>query len=117
VVGENHEETLMKFMILCKLGPAAPKVHLAMTVIVHLHLIWSSSSRLFEQDGFLKLAPVHKVSEFEQNTLLLTALSTNNDKEGENIDRGRRRSIARSSARIHNLVSGRRGRFRFVLTP
>jgi hypothetical protein len=52
----------------------------------------------------------------EWNTLLLTALSTSNNKEGEKIDR-RRRSIARSSVRIHNLASNRRGRLRFVLTP
>jgi hypothetical protein len=118
VVVEDHEETLMQFMILCKLGPAAPEVHLATTIIIHLHFIWSSSSRLFAQDGFPKLAPVHKFSEFELNTLLLMELSTSNDKEGENIDRRRRRrSIARSIAGIHNLASSRRGRFRFVLTP
>jgi hypothetical protein len=111
VVVEDHEETLMQIMILCKLGPAAT------TVIVHLHFIWSSSSKLFAQDGFTKLAPVHKLSELEQNTLLLTALSTSDIKEGEKIDMRRRRSIARSSVRIHNLASNRRGRVRFVLIP
>jgi hypothetical protein len=44
-------------------------------------------------------------------------LSTSDIKEGEKIDMRRRRSIARSSICIHNLVSNRRGRLRFVLTP
>jgi hypothetical protein len=39
VVVEDHEETLMQFMILCKLGPATPEVHLATTIILHLHFI------------------------------------------------------------------------------
>jgi hypothetical protein len=117
VVVEDHEETLMQFMILCKLGLAAPEVHLATTIIIHLHFIWSSSSRLFAQDGLTEFTPIHKFSELERNTLLLMALSTSDIKEGEKIDMRRRRSIARSSICIHNLVSNRRGRLRFVLTP
>jgi hypothetical protein len=117
VVVKDHEKTLMQIMILGKLGPAAPEVHLATTIIIHLHFIWRSFSRLFTQDGLTEFAPIHKISELERNTLLLVALSTSNDKEGENIDRRRRRSIARSSARIHNLTSSRRGRFRFILSP
>jgi hypothetical protein len=116
VIIEDYEETLMQFMILCKLGPAAPEVHLAVTIIIHLHFIWSSSSRLFTQDGFTEFAPVHKFSKLERNTLLLMTLSSSDDKKGENIDRRRRRSIARSSARTQNFVSSRKGRFRFVLT-
>jgi hypothetical protein len=49
--------------------------------------------------------------------LLFTTLSTSNDKEGEQIDRRRRRSIARNGVCIHNLVSNRRGRLGLVLTP
>jgi hypothetical protein len=81
VVVEDHEETLMQFMILCKLGLATPEVHLATTVIVHLHFIWSSSTRFFTENSFTKLAPVHEFSKLQRDTLLLTALNTSNDKE------------------------------------
>jgi hypothetical protein len=83
MIVEDYEETLMQFMIPCKLGPAAPEVHLATTVVLHLHFIWSSSSRFFMEDGFTELAPVHEISKPQRNTLLLTALSTSNNKEGE----------------------------------
>jgi hypothetical protein len=44
---------LIQVMILCKLGPAAPEVHLTIVVIVYLHLVWSSSTRFFSEDGFM----------------------------------------------------------------
>jgi hypothetical protein len=95
---EEHEETLMQFMILCKSGPATPEVHLAMAVIVHLHFIWSSSSRFFVEDSFTELEPVHELSKLQRNTLLLTTLSTSDNKKGEQIDRRRRRSIVSCSS-------------------
>jgi hypothetical protein len=36
VIVEDHEKTLMQFMILCKLGPTTPEVYLAVTIIIHL---------------------------------------------------------------------------------
>jgi hypothetical protein len=48
-------------MIFCKLGLAAPEEHLTTAVIVYLHLVWSSSTRLFTEDGFTELAPVHEL--------------------------------------------------------
>jgi hypothetical protein len=95
---EEHEEPLMQFVVLCKLGPAAPEVHLTMTIIVHLHFIWSSSSRLLADDSFTKLAPIHELGKFQRNTLLFPALSTINTEERINLDRRRRRGVARSSA-------------------
>jgi hypothetical protein len=83
VVIEKHEEALMQVMILCKLRPATPEIHLAMAIIVYLHLGWSTSSRFFMKDGFTELAPIHELSKLERNTLLFTALSTNDNKEGE----------------------------------
>jgi hypothetical protein len=46
--------------VLYKMGPAAPEVHLTIVVIVYLHLVWSSSTRFFSEDGFMELAPVHE---------------------------------------------------------
>jgi hypothetical protein len=117
MVVEDHEETLMQFMILCKLGPAAPEVHLATTVVVHLHFIWSSSSRFFMENSFTELAPVHEFSKLQRDTLLFTALRTSDNKEGEQIDRRRRRSIVSCSRRLHVLSSKRRRRLWFILTP
>jgi hypothetical protein len=98
MVVEEHEKPLMQLMVLCKLGPSAPKLHLTTASVVHFNLVWSSSSRLFTKDSFAKLAPVHELGKFQQNTLLLMALSTNNNEERESFDRRRRRGIARSSA-------------------
>jgi hypothetical protein len=83
VVIEKHEEALMQIMILCKLRPATPEIHLAAAVIVYLHLVRSTSTRFFAKDGFTELAPIHESSKLERNTLLLTTLSTNDNKEGE----------------------------------
>jgi hypothetical protein len=58
---EEHKKTLMQVMILYKLGPAVPEEHLTTTIIVYLHLVWSSSTRFFAEDGFTKLAPVHEL--------------------------------------------------------
>jgi hypothetical protein len=102
MVVEEHEKTLMQFVILCKLGPAAPEVHLATAVIVHLHFIWSSSTRFFMEDSFTELAPVHESSKLQRNTLLLTALSTSDNKKREEIDRRRRKSIVPRSMCIHS---------------
>jgi hypothetical protein len=117
MVVEEHEKTLMEFVVLCKLGPAAPKVHLATAVIVHLHFIWSSYTRFFAENSFTELAPVHELSELQRNTMLLMALNTSNNKERKEIDRRRRRSIVSCSRRAHRLSSKGRRRFWFILTP
>jgi hypothetical protein len=98
MVVEEHEKPLMKIMVLCKLGPVAPEVHLTAAIIVHFNLIWGSSSRFFVKDSFTKLAPVHELGKFQRNTLLLTALSTSDTDERVNLDRRRRRGVARSNA-------------------
>jgi hypothetical protein len=101
MVIEEHEKALMQVMILCKLGPAAPEEHLATAVIIYFHLVWSSSTRLFMKDGFTELAPVYELSKLQRNMLLLTAMSTSNNKKREQIDMRRRRSIVPRSMCIH----------------
>jgi hypothetical protein len=49
-------------MILCKLGIATTEVNLTTAVIVYLHLVWSSFTRFFSDDGFTELTPVHELS-------------------------------------------------------
>jgi hypothetical protein len=83
VVIEKHEEALMQVMILCKLRPATPEIHLATTIIVYLHLVWSTNTRFFAKDGFTELTPVHELGKLERNTLLLTTLCTSDNKKGE----------------------------------
>jgi hypothetical protein len=116
MVVEEHEKTLIQFMIVCKLGLAAPEVHLATTVIVHFHFIWSSSTRFFAEDSFTELVPVHELSKLQRNTLLLTTLSTSDNEKREQIDR-RRRSIVPRSICIHRPRSRRRRRLGLILTP
>jgi hypothetical protein len=114
MVVEEHEEPLMQLMVLCKLGPSAPKVHLTAPIIVHLHLIWCSASRLFTEDRFTKLAPIHELGELQRNTLLLTTLSTSDAEERIDLGIRRRRGIARSGARAWGSSSGYLG---LIFTP
>jgi hypothetical protein len=97
VVVEKHEKPLMQVMVLRKLGPAAPEVHLAAPIIVHFHFIGSSSSRLLKENYFTKLTPIHELGEFQRNTLYFMALSASDTEERESLDRSRRRGIAGSS--------------------
>jgi hypothetical protein len=64
MIVEEHEEPLMQLVVLCKLGLAASEVHLTAPIIVHLHFIWSSSSRLCVEDCFTKLVPIHELGKF-----------------------------------------------------
>jgi hypothetical protein len=61
MVVKDHEETLMEVMVLCKLRPAALEVHLAVPVIPDLNLIRSSSPRVFMENCFPQLSPIHKI--------------------------------------------------------
>jgi hypothetical protein len=99
VVVEDHEKPLVEVMIFCKLGPATPEVHLAASIIPHLHFIGSSSPRVLAKNCFTKLSPIHEFGKFQRHTLNLTALSAGDAEEGVNLGSRRRRSIMRSSAR------------------
>jgi hypothetical protein len=57
MVIEDHEKPLMDFVVFCKMGPAAPEVHLAVSVVPHLYLVGSSSSRVFAKECFTKFRP------------------------------------------------------------
>jgi hypothetical protein len=95
VVVEDHEEPLVEVMIFCKLGPATPKVHLAVSIVPYLHFIGSSSSRVFAKSCYTKFSPIHEICKFQRHPLNLTALGAD-DTEGVNLGR-RRRSIMRRS--------------------
>jgi hypothetical protein len=101
VVVEEHEKPLVEVMIFRKLGTATPEVHLAASIIPHLHFIGSSSPKMFAKNCFTKLTPIHELGEFQRHTLNLTALSAGDAEEGVNLGRRRRRrrSIMQSSAR------------------
>jgi hypothetical protein len=62
MVIDEHKKALMQVMILYKMGLAAPEEHLTTAVVVYLHLVWSSSTRFFTEDGFTKLTPIHELS-------------------------------------------------------
>jgi hypothetical protein len=50
MVIEDHEKPLVEVVVFCKMGPATPEVHLAVSVVPHLYLVGSSSSRVFAKD-------------------------------------------------------------------
>jgi hypothetical protein len=99
MVIEDHEKPLVEVVLFFKMGPDTPEVHLAVSIIPHLYLIGSSSSRVFAKDCFTKFPPIHELSKFQRHPLNLTALSAGNAEEGINFGRTRRRSITRWSAR------------------
>jgi hypothetical protein len=82
VVVKEHEKPLMEVMVFRKLGPATPEIHLTASIIVHLYFIGSSSPRLFTENCFTKLMPIHELREFQQHMLNLTALSADDVEEG-----------------------------------
>jgi hypothetical protein len=62
VIVEQQEEALIQIVIFCKMGPATPKVHLPIAIIVYLHLIWRFFTRFFSKDGLTELSPIHEFS-------------------------------------------------------
>jgi hypothetical protein len=97
MVVEDHEETLVKIMIFCKLRPAALEIHLAVPIILDLYLIGCSSPRVFAKNCFSQLSPVHELCELQRNPLNLAALSAGDAEEGVHFGR-RRRNIMRRGA-------------------
>jgi hypothetical protein len=79
MVVEDHEEPLVKVMIFCKLGPATPEVHLAVSIVPYFHFIGSSSSRMFPKNCFTKLPPIHELGKFQRHPLNLTVLSAGDE--------------------------------------
>jgi hypothetical protein len=85
-------------MVFCKMGPATPEVHLAISIVPHLYLVGSSSSRVFAKNSFTKFSPIHEFSKLQRHPLNFTALGASNTEEGIQFWRRRRRSITRQSA-------------------
>jgi hypothetical protein len=60
---EGHEEALVDVMDFCKLRLATPQVLLAVAIIPNLHFIWSPTARLFAENRFSQLSPIHELGE------------------------------------------------------
>jgi hypothetical protein len=99
MVIKDHEKPLVEVVVFCKMGLSTPEIHLAVSVVPHLYLIGSSSSRVFAKDCFTKFPPIHELSKFQWHPLNLTALRVGDAEEGIKFWRRRRRSITRRSAR------------------
>jgi hypothetical protein len=93
---ESHKEALMEVVVLYKLRPATLEVLLTGAVVPDLHFIGSSSPRVFMKNSFPQFSPIHKLGEFQRQTLNLMALRAGDAEEG--VESGqRRRSINRRS--------------------
>jgi hypothetical protein len=99
MVIEDHEKPLMEVVVFCKTGPATPEVHLAVSIVPHLYLVGSSSSRVFTKKCFTKFSPIHEFSKLQRHPLNFTALGAGDTEEGIQFGRQRRRSITWRSAR------------------
>jgi hypothetical protein len=75
---EGHEEALMDVVVFCKPRPATLKVLLAVAIIPNLHFIWSPTARLFAENRFSQLSPIHELGEIQRQTLNLVALRHGN---------------------------------------
>jgi hypothetical protein len=89
----------MEVMVFCKLRPATLEVHLTSSIILDLHFIGSSSSRVFTKNCFSQLPYIHELGEIQRYPLNLVALGTGDAKEGVHFGRRRRRSIMGWGAR------------------
>jgi hypothetical protein len=92
---EGHEEALVNVVVFCKLRPATAQVLLAITIIPNLHLVWSTTARLFMENRLLQFTPVHELCETQRQTLNLAALRHGDTEEREKFgrnSRSRRRS-------------------------
>jgi hypothetical protein len=98
MVIEDHEKPLVEVVVFCKMGPATPEVHLAISVVPHLYLVGSSCSRVFTKNSFTKFSPIHEFSKLQRHLLNFTALGGGDIEEGIQFGRRRRRSIMRRSA-------------------
>jgi hypothetical protein len=81
MVIEQQKPPLMQIIILGEARPAALEEHLSIAIIIHLHLVWRTSTLHFSEDGFAKLLAIHKLSKFQRHTLLLMALGTSKCKK------------------------------------
>jgi hypothetical protein len=113
MVIEDHEKPLVEVVVFCKMGPATPEVHLAISIVPHLYLVGSPSSRVFMKNSFTKFLPIHEFSKLQRHPLNFTAFSAGDTEEGIKFGRRRRRSITQGSARTW-CSSGTLG---LVLTP
>jgi hypothetical protein len=60
---EGYEEASLDVVIIHKLRPATLEVLFASAVILDFHLVRTSSPRMFTQDCFTQLTPIHELGE------------------------------------------------------
>jgi hypothetical protein len=89
---EGHEEALVDVVVFCKLRPATSQVLLAIAIIPNLHLVWSTTTRLFTENRLSQFTPIHELCETQRQTLNLAALRHGNIEERENFGRNNRSS-------------------------
>jgi hypothetical protein len=61
---KGHEKPLMEVMILRKSRLVALEELLAGAVVPHLHFVWGSSTRVFTENCFPQLSPIHGFGKF-----------------------------------------------------
>jgi hypothetical protein len=64
MVIEQQKPPLMQILMLSEASPATPEEHLPIAIIIHLHLVWRTSTWHFSKDGFVKLLTIHKLGKF-----------------------------------------------------
>jgi hypothetical protein len=83
---------LIDVVVFCKPRPATLKVLLAIAIIPNLHFVWSLTARLFAENRFSQLSPIHELGEIQRQTLNLAALHHGNAEEGKDSGRSSRGS-------------------------
>jgi hypothetical protein len=83
---------LVDVVVFCKLRPATPQVLLAVAIIPNLHLVWSTTARLFTENRLSQFAPVHELCETQRQMLNLAALRHGDTEERENSGKNSRSS-------------------------
>jgi hypothetical protein len=78
---KGHEEPLMEVMVLRKSRPTALEELLAGAVVLYLHFIWTSSTRVFAENCFAQFPTIHEIREFRWQALNITTLRAGDTEE------------------------------------
>jgi hypothetical protein len=112
---EGHKEALVDVMVFCKLRLATPQVLLAVAIIPNLHFVWSPTARLFAENRFSQLSPIHELGEIQRQARNLVALCHDNAEERK--DSGRSSRSSGSSRRRNAWTWGSTSHLGLIFAP
>jgi hypothetical protein len=81
MVIKHQDLSLMKIVIFSKTVLATSGESIAIAIVIHLQLIWRTTTGCFSENSLPKLTALHEFCELQRKTLLFTALGTSEREE------------------------------------